>query len=80
MKASRDRGTLAVTEEDLGLDELQARGVEDFELLFCVRLAWLKGRHVDGVSNAGFCMCNKVVGGYCLGMKRSEEVKRGESW
>lgn len=34
-----------MAEEDLGLDKLQARRVEGFELLFRVRLSGLKGRH-----------------------------------
>lgn len=45
LKASRDRSALSMAEEDLGLDKLQAGGIEGLELLFRVRLSWLKGRH-----------------------------------
>lgn len=66
LKASRDRSALSMTEEDLGLDKLQARRVEGFELLFRVRLSWLKGRH-GGVRKiiaklSSVSLCNPLVG------------------
>lgn len=63
-----------MAKEDLGLDKLQAGGIEGLELLFRVRLSWLKGRHgaVMGLTVPGSVSLCTTPMGSCLDARTGE--------